>query len=149
MQKLSFEELDKIALFSEGLNSIGGVYSQVRELYPENNGEELRDMFLWCIRELMTQGRLKFLGENAFRSGPEPDAPWMFGDRPDKPTDIVIDGLTQPQDPSPEGITNLIRSKWPPEVEAYSLKNREGFDTLWFEKWDFDWFDKEGNPVYF
>ena len=149
MQKLSFEELDKIALFSEGLNSIGGVYSQVRELYPENNGEELRDMFLWCIRELMTQGRLKFLGEGWVKDGTGPDAPLLFGDAPFGEEDIVIDGLKQPQDPSPEGVTNLIRSKWPPEVEAYSLKNREGFDTLWFEKWDFDWFDKEGNPVYF
>ena len=147
--QLSLEELDEIAEKWGDSEAISPVYREIRARYPDVSGNEVKELFLWCIRELMTQGRLKFLGENAFRSGPEPDAPWMFGDGPDKPTDIVIDGLTQPQDPSPEGITNLIRSKWPPEVEAYSLKNREGFDTLWFEKWDFDWFDKEGNPVYF
>ena len=139
---LSSEKLDEIAFYCQELSDIISIYEQLQRLYPESNGEKLKALFLWCIREFMSQNRLKYLGELKFLSS-------KFGDEPDKPTDIVIDGLTQPHDPSPEGVTNLIRSKWPPEVEAYSLKNRDGFPSLWFLKWQFVWLDKEGNPIYF
>ena len=147
LSMISQRELDEIAYSREGEDNFLFVYQAIQDRYPESSGEELRDVFLWCIRELLAQGRLRFLGETWLKDGMEENAPLMFGDAPDGPDDVFIDGLKQPVDPTPDGIAGLIRSKWPPEVVPNVFPNTEGFEFVWFYKWWFEWFDKDGNPV--
>ena len=149
MQKISPEKLDEIEFYCNELGNIFFLYSRIEERYPESSGEELRDLFLFCIREFMRQGRLKFSGEGWIRCGTEPDDPMMFGETPFGSEDVVIDGLRQPVDPSPEGVAELIKSKWPPEIVPDYLAGEEGFDSIWFLKWEFEWLDEDGNPVFF
>ncbi|WP_143277442.1 hypothetical protein [Bordetella genomosp. 9] len=109
----------------------------------------MKELFLWCICELMKQGRLKFWGEGWVRKGEGAAMEFMFGDKPFGPDDIVVDGLLQPSDPRPEGVVQLIRAKWPLEKKpAFNAKD-DGFSPLWFDKWYFTWHDESEKPVVF
>ena len=140
-------ELDSIASRCEGLQSIVHLYEEVQAHRSRSDAVEIKNLFLWCIRELMQQGRLTFVGEGWVRDGVGPDAPLMFGDEPFGPDDVVVNGLRQPVDPSPNGVVQLIASKWPGEGHpAFNAKER-GFDPIWFEKWCFIWCDEAGKPL--
>jgi hypothetical protein len=65
----------------------------------------------------------------------------MFDSEVFGPADVLVGGLRQPSDQSPQAIVNLIRSKWPPEFQPRHRKGEAGFDPLWFEKWCFEWAD--------
>ncbi|AJP58943.1 hypothetical protein UC34_22375 [Pandoraea vervacti] len=136
---MTADELDLVAFRCDGLQSIAHLYEELNVLRPNFDPIEMKNLFLWCVRELMRRGRLKFLGEGWVRDGVGPDAPLMFEDQPFEPHDLVKNGLRQPVDPSPEGVMRLIESKWPSQVRpAFNVKER-GFDPLWFEKWYFVW----------
>lgn len=146
---LTTVEIDLIASRCEGLQSIAHLYEELRDHCPACDDIALKNLFLWCIRELMQQGRLRFLGEGWVRDGIGPDAPLMFGDRIFSHPDVVIDGLRQPSDASPGGVVQLIGDKWPSDLRPAFNRNDRGFNPLWFEKWHFEWFDGKGNPVLF
>jgi hypothetical protein len=142
-------ELDSIASRCEGLQSIAHLYEEVKAHRLTSNDVEIKDLFLWCIRELMRRDRLRFLGEGWVRDGVGLDAPFMFGDQPFGPSDVVVNSLRQPVDHSPDGVVRLIDAKWPAEVRpAFDVKE-QGFDPIWFEKWYFTWCDETGKPVVF
>jgi len=241
------EELDAIVFRCGELSSIEYVYEEIRIRHPMLNDIELKDLFLWCIRELMQQGRLKFVGEGQISEGinlealpyrsdfpletfkellrkngihpplqfgdkrfgtsgilkkgqlPEgisvgvlpymPDfpleafnellresgilskTPLKFGDKPFGPDDVLINDLRQPDNPSPEIlaqreqrrwlppipsvdpdpdiVVRLIDSKWPVELRPTWNVKEPGFDPVWFLKWGFLWFDKEGKLIKF
>lgn len=65
----------------------------------------------------------------------------MFDSEVFSPADVLVGGLRQPSDQRPQAIVNLIRSKWPPELQPRRRKGEAGFDPLWFEKWSFAWVD--------
>lgn len=146
---LSATELNEIASRCEGLQSIAHLYEELQIHRFNLTGTEMKQLFLWSIRELMKKGRLKFLGEGWVRDGTSTDTPLMFGDSLFGIDEVIVEGLRQPVDPSPDGVVNLIYSKWPSQVTpAFNVRD-DGFDSLWFEKWTFIWYDKSGNPILF
>jgi hypothetical protein len=147
---LTHAELDEIAVRCEGLQSIAHVYEEVRARRGSLDAAEVKGLFLWCIRELMQRGRLRFLGEGWVRDGLGTDAPLMFGDQPFGGDDVIINGLRQPTDPTPAGVADLIDSKWPTDPRPAFNANEPGFDPVWFEKWYFVWLDPAtGKPIVF
>lgn len=140
-------ELESIASRCEGLQSIAHLYEEVKAQHPRPDALEVKKLFLWCIRELMRHGRLKFVGEGWVRDGVGPDAPFMFGDQPFGPEDVVVDGLRQPVDPNPDGAVQLIDVEWPDEGRPAFSAKEYGFDPIWFDKWYFTWCDEAGKPV--
>uniref|UniRef100_UPI0039EF09A3 hypothetical protein n=1 Tax=Bordetella sputigena TaxID=1416810 RepID=UPI0039EF09A3 len=73
----------------------------------------------------------------------------MFGDQPYGPDEAVVDGLRQPDDPSPEGVSRMMRARWPEQVKPAFNSNDDGFNSLWFEKWYFSWYDETGKSIVF
>lgn len=120
-------------------STIGRLYWDLNHYNPDLTGEELRDAFLWSIETLMEKGILEFRGEGWVKDGVGEQASYMFGDQPFGPEDVLIDGLRQPADGSPQGVAALIRSKWPIPVKATDNIYKPGFNPLWFEKWQFRW----------
>lgn len=143
------EELDLIASRCEGLQSIAHLYEEVCARRPTCNAAEAKELFLWCIHTLMQQDRLRFLGEGWVRDGVGENSPLMFGDEPFGPCDVVVNGLRQPTDSSPNGVVQMIDAKWPSEIVPAFNTKEQGFDPVWFEKWYFVWCDETGRPVTF
>jgi len=144
---LTTDELEALVYRCEGLQSIVHLYDELRIQHSISDGIKLKYLFLWVVYELMKQGRLDFLGESWVRDGADDNAPFMFGDQPFSPDDVVINGLKQPIDSNPEGVVRLIESKWPHQIVAAFNIHDQGFDPIWFEKWCFAWHNKIGKQI--
>jgi hypothetical protein len=55
-------------------------------------------------------------------------------------------GVRLPRPNTPDAVIQVIRDKWPRELVPESRKGDGGFDPLWFEKWCFEWVDRDQRP---
>lgn len=141
MQDFEFEEIFSVC---SSLYNIDNVYLEVARRHPELSPLELREGFILVISEFMRRGWLRFVGEFHLFDLSDKGVNPMFCEDAYLDWDFDKNGARPADDPSPEGVAALIRSKWPSEMVPAFDFGHPGFDPLWFYKWEFQWRDEQG-----